>query len=79
MLFKKEKMQAHTTVLIGTYMIIRGLSFFLGEYPNETQIFSKINESKIEAFSSVYIYILLFLALYAIGTIVQNKINKNLN
>ena len=35
MLFKKEKMQAHATVLIGAYMIIRGLSFFLGEYPNE--------------------------------------------
>ena len=73
-------MEVHATVLIGTFMIINGLSFFLGQYPNEAKIFGKNNYSNLEEISSVYIYILLFLVLYFIGIfIVQKKINAYKN
>jgi len=41
---KKDEMEAHATVFIGAYMIIRGLSFFLGGYPNEAQTFAQLKE-----------------------------------
>jgi hypothetical protein len=35
----KDDMEAHATVLIGSYMIIRGPSYFLGKYAYEAQGF----------------------------------------
>ena len=72
-------MEAHATVLIGSYMIIRGLSFFLGGYPNESQAFAKLSEGNFEVSYWVYIYMLLFLGLNVVGNYVQFTINANLN
>ena len=45
MLAKKDGMEAHATVFIGAYLIIRGLSFFLGGgFPNEAQTFAQLKE-----------------------------------
>jgi hypothetical protein len=41
---KKDEMEAHATAFIGAYLIIRGLSFFLGGYPNEAQTFAQLKE-----------------------------------
>lgn len=77
MLCEIENKEAHATVLIGAYMIIRGLSLFFGKYPNEAQTFDKINETNLVAFSSVYIYMLLFLALIFVGKKLQSKVNDD--
>ena len=72
-------MEAHATVFIGSYMTIRGLSFYLGGYPNEAETFAKLREGNFEVSSWVYIYMLLFLGLNVVGTYVQYTINANLN
>ena len=77
MFLEIENKEAHATVLIGAYMIIRGLSLIMGEYPNEAQTFDKMNETNLVAFSSVYIYMLLFLALIFAGKYLQSKINDD--
>lgn len=38
----KDEMEAHTTVFIGAYLIIRGLSFFIGGYPDEVKTFNEL-------------------------------------
>jgi hypothetical protein len=44
MLAKKDEMEARATVFIGANLIIRGLSFFLGGFPNEVQTFAQLKE-----------------------------------
>jgi hypothetical protein len=40
MFFEKiENKETRATVLIGAYLVVRGLSLFIGEYPNEAQNF----------------------------------------
>ena len=75
MWFDIENKEARATVLIGAYLIVRGLSLFLGEYPSEAQTFDKMNHNNLVAFSSVYIYILLFPALIFVGNKLQSNIN----
>jgi len=76
---KKDEMEAHATVFIGAYMIIRGLSFFLGGYPNEAQTFAQLKEGNFKLSGYVYLYFLLFIALNVAGTWVQHKTDSNLN
>ena len=59
--FEKKTMDAHATVSIGTFMIIQGLTSFLGEFPIQTKIFAMINNSKFEVFSLVFYIFLLFI------------------
>jgi uncharacterized membrane protein len=75
---KKNEMEAHATVFIGAYMIIRGLSFFLGGYPNEAQTFAQLKEGNFKLSGYVYLYFLLFVALNVAGTWVQHKTDPEL-
>ena len=38
----RNKVEVYATALIGAYLIIRGLSFFLGGYPNEAETFAQL-------------------------------------
>jgi hypothetical protein len=73
MLNKKDEMKAHATVFIGAYLIIRGLSFFLGGFPNEAQTFNQVKEGNFKLSGYIYLYFLLFVALNVAGTWVQHK------
>lgn len=42
MYMKRDKVEAYLTALIGSYLIIRGISFFLGGYPNEAETFAQL-------------------------------------
>jgi hypothetical protein len=42
MLNGRDQVEAYLTALIGAYLIIRGLSFFLGGYPNEAETFAQL-------------------------------------
>lgn len=66
-------MEAHATVFIGAYLIIRGLSFFLGGYPNEAETFAQLKEGNLKFSAYVYLYFLLFIILNVAGTWVQHK------
>jgi hypothetical protein len=72
MFAKKDEMEAHATVFIGAYLIIRGLSFFLGGYPNEAQTFAQLKEGNFKLSGYVYLYFLLFILLNVAGTWVQH-------
>lgn len=78
MFAKKDEMEAHATVFIGAYLIIRGLSFFLGGYPNEAQTFAQLKEGNFKLSGYVYLYFLLFIALNVAGTWVQHKTDPQL-
>lgn len=71
-------MEAHATVFIGAYMIIRGVSFFLGGYPNEAQTFAQLKEGNLKFSGYVYLYFLLFIVLNVAGTWVQHKTDPEL-
>ena len=78
MFAKKDEMEAHATVFIGAYLIIRGISFFLGGYPNEAQTFAQLKEGNFKLSGYVYLYFLLFILLNVAGTWVQHKTDPEL-
>lgn len=38
----EEHIEVHVTHVVGSYLIIRGLAFFLGGYPNEAETFFQL-------------------------------------
>jgi hypothetical protein len=75
----RNKVEVYATALIGAYLIIRGLSFFLGGYPNEAETFTQLMEGNFKFSGYVYLYFLLFIALCVAGTWVQYKTDPELN
>jgi hypothetical protein len=73
MVTNEEEIFVYVTAFIGAYMIIRGLSFFLGGYPNEVQTFAQLNDGNFEISGYLYLYFLLFIALNVAGSRVQEK------
>jgi hypothetical protein len=63
-----EDSEALPSILIGAYMIIRGLSFFLGGFPNEAKIITQLSD---EISGWILLYFMLFSALSYAGVIVQ--------
>ena len=76
--YDRDEMEAHTTVFIGAYLIIRGLSFFIGGYPNEVKIFTELSEGKFRLSVSFMLYVVLFFLLNVAGTYVQHKTDPGL-
>jgi hypothetical protein len=76
--YDKDEMEAHTTVFIGAYLIIRGLSFFIGGYPNEVKIFTEISEGKFNLSVPFLLYVLLFVLLNVVGIYVQHRTDPGL-
>ena len=79
MLNGRDKVEAYLTAFIGAYLIIRGLSFFLGGYPNEAETFAQLQEGNFKFSGYVYLYFVLFIALIVAGIYVQFKIDPKLN
>jgi hypothetical protein len=63
-------MKVFVTALIGAYLIIRGLSFFWGGYPNEAKFFEQVINGKVNFPGSIFLYFLLFIALNIAGNYV---------
>ena len=64
------------TSIIGGYLVIRGISFVVGNYPNESQLFDLIKHEEWEQFEQIsnkYVYLYLggWILLSIIGIIVQ--------
>jgi hypothetical protein len=64
------------TSIIGGYLVIRGISFVVGNYPNESQLFDLIKHEEWEQFENIsnkYVYLYLggWILLSIIGIIVQ--------
>lgn len=68
----QEEMELHATVFIGAYLIIRGLSNFLGGFPEEAQLFSMLSNGTFTFGLAFYGYIALFIALNVAGTWFQH-------
>ena len=75
----RNEVEVYATALIGAYLIIRGLSFFLGGYPNEAETFAQLQEGNFKFSGYVYLYFVLFIALIVAGIYVQFKIDPKLN
>jgi hypothetical protein len=59
------------SILIGAYMIIRGLSFFFGGFPNEAKTLTNLSNDNLLISGSIYLYFFGFLALVYAGYFVQ--------
>jgi hypothetical protein len=44
MFIKDNDLEALAFISIGAYLIIRGLSFFLGGYPNEVEVLFQLSD-----------------------------------
>ena len=67
-----------STSFIGSYAFIRGISIFIGGFPNEFTIIQEIKNHSL-ALDHEYImgaYILCILLLTGVGIVVQSKISK---
>jgi hypothetical protein len=63
------------TALMGAYLVVLGLSFFLD--PNTAQIFANFSEGKFELSGYDKLYFLLLIVLSVAGNYVQKKKNEN--
>ena len=69
---RQEDLEVHLTVFIGAYLIIRGLSYFLGGFPNEAETFFELQRGKFNLPLSFFGYLLLFIVLNVAGTWFQH-------
>lgn len=79
--FFKKLIVVFGTTIIGSYLIVRGLSLIIGGYPSESIIIDLIKNHETEQIKEflnykIYIYAVLFVILSVIGIFVQYKITK---
>lgn len=60
-----------STSFIGSYMIIRACSWFIGGYPNEMTLYEQLKNREFAGYWKFYIYLIVMLALTALGLITQ--------
>lgn len=64
----QEKVELHATVFIGAYLIIRGISNFLGGFPEEEQLFFMLRNGNFSLGLAFYGYLVVFIVLNVAGT-----------
>jgi len=64
----QEKIELHATVFIGAYLIIRGISSFLGGFPEEEQLFFMLRNGNFSLGLAFYGYLVVFIVLNVAGT-----------
>ena len=75
--FLEKHMLINMTAFGGGYMLIRGISFYAGGYPNEFTLARQLKEGNTEAFDNwFYLYMVFILLVSAAGSFVQYKTNK---
>jgi Domain of unknown function (DUF4203) len=73
-----EEAEVHVTHVVGSYLIIRGLAFFLGGYPDEAQTFFQLKKGDFNLPASFYGYLVLFVALNVAGGWFQHHMGYHL-
>ena len=75
--FNEKHVLINMTAFGGAYMLIRGISFYAGGYPNEFTLARQLKEGNTEAFSNwFYLYMCFIAAVAVAGSYVQYKTNK---
>lgn len=65
------------TSIIGSYLFIRGISFYAGGYPNEFTIYEKIRTGALSSVpGTFYAYMVGMLIVCGIGIFVQLRLKK---
>ena len=73
MLVDNNDFEPVASILIGAYMIIRGLSFIYGGYPNEAEVLLQLSDEKLQFSGLVSLYFMHFISLFLTGLYVQAK------
>jgi hypothetical protein len=68
----QEEMEVHLSAFIGAYLVIRGIAFFLGGYPNEAQTFAQLASGNFKLPGTFYIYLAVFVGMYFAGNKFQH-------
>ena len=69
-----KKLLKWNLAIMGGYLFMRGATFILKGYPSEMEIYTSLSAGKYVEISSMYfIYIPLFLAMFAASVVLQNK------
>lgn len=74
----EEEAEVHVTHVIGSYLIVRGLGFFIGGYPNEAQTFFQLQKGNFNLPASFYGYLVGFIVLNVAGAWFQHKMGYHL-
>ena len=75
--FLYEHVLIMTTSFAGSYMLVRGISFYAGGFPNELTLADQIKAGDTDAFTNwFYLYMVCILLCTAAGAVVQYKTNK---
>ena len=75
--FFYEHVLINTTAFGGSYMLIRGISFYAGGFPNEFTLAAELKAGDTSAFDNwFYMYMVCILIVFVVADIVQYKTNK---
>lgn len=75
--FLYEHVLINMTAFGGAYMLIRGISFYAGGFPNEFTLAEELKAGNTDAFTNwFYLYMVCIFILAVVGSIVQYKTNK---
>lgn len=61
------------TAFIGSYSFTRGISFFIGNFPNELLFFTQLMKGQVNNTWEVYFYLTVFVILFGVGTTYQRR------
>ena len=61
------------TGFIGSYTFTRGISFFIGNFPNEMVFFQNLIEGNVSATWETYFYLAVFVILFGLGVAYQRR------
>jgi len=74
---ERDHLAILTTALLGAYAFVRGISVFVGDYPNEIQMYQDI-ENNTATYSYAFIgYLAAMAVLFVLGTIYQEKTHRH--
>ncbi|CDW74601.1 UNKNOWN [Stylonychia lemnae] len=62
------------TGFIGSYSFTRGISLFIGNFPNEILFFTQLIEGNVSATWETYFYLAIFVILFILGVVYQRRI-----
>jgi len=76
---QKEHLSFFCTALIGGYFFIRGISMYVGNYPNEIQMYQDIENGTAQFTMAFFGYLIGMVVMTIIGTIYQERTHKEHN
>lgn len=64
----------YTTAIIGSYALVRGISIFTGNFPNEITTYQEIMAGTFVLSNYFYIYLVSIISAAVVGVLVQRKL-----